>query len=186
MLHGVDSALQPFVFLFGLALQRARGNRRSDAVAFGLSAAIAGTLATLCAWSPGAWDLTAERRYTLTPGTRTFLTELQDDVVVTCYLTGSFPAEWKRLEQSIRTQLERFADVSGGRVRYQFIDIYASEDPKTKNGCTNKGCGSPASLMTKLVRKHFGRFGLRRSCRTAAARCRCNFFEANRRRLRMP
>ena len=67
------------------ALQRARGNRRSDAVAFGLSAAIAGTVATLCSWIPGAWDLTAERRYTLTPGTRMFLTELQDDVVVTCY-----------------------------------------------------------------------------------------------------
>jgi len=113
------------------ALQRSRGKRRSDAWAFVLSAGIAGTCAVAASWIPGAWDLTAEKRYTLTPATRTYLGELQDDVLITCYLTGSFPAEWKRLEQAIRTQLERFADVSGGRVRYQFVDIYASEDPKT-------------------------------------------------------
>lgn len=113
------------------ALQRSRGHRRADAISFGLSSALAATLALAFSWIPGGLDLTAEKRFTLTPATRTYLTELTDDVVVTCYLTGSFPAEWKRLEQAIRTQLEQFADVSGGRVRYQFVDIYASDDPKT-------------------------------------------------------
>ena len=46
----------------------------------------------------GAVDLTAEKRHTLAPGTLDLLDGLQDDVLVTCYLTGELPQEWKRLE----------------------------------------------------------------------------------------
>ena len=81
------------------------------------------------------FDLTAEKRHTLTEGSIVILDELNDhskDVVVTCYLTGDFPASWKRLEVAIREKLEEFADVSNNRLRFKFIDIYSTDDRRTR------------------------------------------------------
>ncbi|MFN9393345.1 MAG: gliding motility-associated ABC transporter substrate-binding protein GldG [Flavobacteriales bacterium] len=77
------------------------------------------------------WDLTEEKRHTLTPATREMLQEMQDRVFVRCYLHGDFPAGFKRLEQNIRERLQEFRDYSDGRVDYEFINIYESGNKKT-------------------------------------------------------
>lgn len=82
-----------------------------------------------------SFDLTAEKRHTLTEGSIVLLDELTDnskDVVVTCYLTGNFPASWKRLEYAIREKLEEFAGASNNRLRFKFIDIYSTDDRRTR------------------------------------------------------
>ena len=82
-----------------------------------------------------SFDLTAEKRHTLTEGSIVLLDELTDnskDVVVTCYLTGDFPASWKRLEYAIREKLEEFAGASNNRLRFKFIDIYSTDDRRTR------------------------------------------------------
>lgn len=76
-------------------------------------------------------DLTEEKRHTLTPSTVKMLRQLDDEVFVRCYLTGEFPARFKRLERSVRERLDEFNDYSGGKVSYEFINPYASGDEKT-------------------------------------------------------
>ena len=79
----------------------------------------------------GAVDLTAEKRHTLAEGTVALLEGLQDDVLVTCYLTGELPQEWKRLESEVESLLQRMAQASGGRLAFQFVDIYDIDDAQT-------------------------------------------------------
>jgi ABC-2 type transport system permease protein len=80
-------------------------------------------------------DLTSEKRHTLTEGSLQLMEELNADsrdVIVTCYLTGDFPAQWKRLENSIREKLEEFAVASSNHLRFQFVDIYETDDPRSQ------------------------------------------------------
>ena len=76
-------------------------------------------------------DLTEEKRHTLTPSTLELLETLDDQVFVRCYLSGEYPAMFKRLERSIRERLDEFNDYSNGQVSYEFINPYESGDERT-------------------------------------------------------
>ncbi len=79
------------------------------------------------------FDLTEENRHSLTDATVAMLDSLDDKIFIRCYLHGDFPAEFKKMEQSIRERLEEFRDYSGGMLDYEFIDPYESgDDKKTK------------------------------------------------------
>lgn len=75
-------------------------------------------------------DLTEEKRHSLTEATVALLDSLDDQIFIRCYLHGDFPAEFKKMEQSIRERLEEFRDYSGGKLDYEFIDPYESGDDK--------------------------------------------------------
>lgn len=74
------------------------------------------------------YDLTAEKRYTLSPSTKVLLQGLEDYVYVKIYLEGEFPAGFKRLQRSTRELLDEFRAVSGARIEYEFIDPTAIKD----------------------------------------------------------
>ena len=76
-------------------------------------------------------DLTEEKRHTLTPSTLELLETLDDQVFVRCYLSGEYPAMFKRLERSIRERLDEFNDYSNGQVSYEFINPFESGDERT-------------------------------------------------------
>jgi ABC-2 type transport system permease protein len=76
-------------------------------------------------------DLTEEKRHSLTPATKEMLDKIEDKIFIRCYLTGEFPASFKRLEQSIKERLDEFRDYSNDRIEYEFIDPYASGNKKT-------------------------------------------------------
>lgn len=67
-------------------------------------------------------DLTEEKRYTLSDATKNLLANLDDDIHVNVYLTGSLPPAFKRLENSVRETLEEFGARAGQDVTYRFID----------------------------------------------------------------
>jgi gliding-associated putative ABC transporter substrate-binding component GldG len=76
------------------------------------------------------WDLTEEKRHTLTDATKEMLENLNDQVFIRCYLHGDFPANFKRLEQSTLEKLQEFEDYSNGKIQFEFIDPYTSNDKK--------------------------------------------------------
>lgn len=96
-----------------------------------LGVAIQGVLFSLVSMVGFNWDLTEEQRFTLTDATVDLVEGLEDEVFVTCYLTGEYPAEWKRLERAIRSQLEDLSSMSDGNIRFQFIDVYEIDDQQT-------------------------------------------------------
>lgn len=81
-----------------------------------------------------SFDLTAEKRHTLSEGSQQLLDVIDEKgthIVVTCYLHGEYPAQWKRLELAIKEKLEEFAGASNGHLRFQFVDIYEVDDQHT-------------------------------------------------------
>ena len=126
---GVWMALSVLVTRFVLAQRRGRILREGTFLALSLGVVLVVWL--LGQQIHGSWDLTAEKRHTLAQGTRNVLDDLQDDLLVTCYLTGELPAHWKRLESAVASQLASMAKASSGRVKYQFVDLYESDDPQT-------------------------------------------------------
>jgi len=73
------------------------------------------------------FDLTSEKRYTLSPTTISLLENLDDYVFVKVYLEGDFPAEYKKLRNSTREMLDEFRAYSD-LVHYEFINPSESED----------------------------------------------------------
>ena len=122
-------ALSVLVSRFVLALRRGRVVREGTSLA--LSTAVLAVILVLGQLVHGAVDLTAEKRHTLAQGTVQLLEGLQDDVLVTCYLTGALPQEWKRLEGEVESLLQRMSQASDGKLSFQFVDIYAIDDPQT-------------------------------------------------------
>lgn len=66
-------------------------------------------------------DLTAEKRFTLTPASRQLLRELDDHVYFKVYLEGDFPAGFKRLRNSTREMLDEFRAYSDF-IHYEFVN----------------------------------------------------------------
>ncbi|WP_373514790.1 gliding motility-associated ABC transporter substrate-binding protein GldG [Persicitalea sp.] len=68
------------------------------------------------------WDLTEDKRYTVSDATKRLLEGLDRDVKVTVYLAGDFPPGFERLETATRETLEEFKTYADGHISYQFID----------------------------------------------------------------
>lgn len=58
------------------------------------------------------WDLTEDQRFTVSPATKDVLAQVNDRILVEVYLTGEFPAIFKRLEQATRTLLRRYERIN--------------------------------------------------------------------------
>ena len=82
------------------------------------------------------WDLTQEKRYTISDATKKLLRNLDGQVVVKVYLSGDFPAGFERLERAIQETLASFADYSGANLAYRFIE---PKDSKTQEELISKG-----------------------------------------------
>lgn len=67
------------------------------------------------------FDLTEEKRFTLTRPTRELLRGLKDQIYVTVLLDGEFPAGFKRLQTATREMLDDFRSETG-YLDYQFED----------------------------------------------------------------
>ncbi len=67
------------------------------------------------------FDLTEEKRFTLTKPTRTMLRELNSQVYVQILLEGEFPAGFKRLQTATKEMLDDFRSETG-YLDYQFED----------------------------------------------------------------
>lgn len=66
------------------------------------------------------FDLTKEKRFTLSPSTRNMLGNLDDVVVVDVFLEGEFPAGFKRLREATREKLQSFKEYAGAKIIYRF------------------------------------------------------------------
>lgn len=65
-------------------------------------------------------DLTAEKRYSVTPATRTLLQDMDSVITVKVFLTGDLPADYKKLSIATRDLLDEFRSLSGNRVQVSF------------------------------------------------------------------
>lgn len=84
------------------------------------------------------FDLTQEKRYTLSEATKNLLVNLPDDIHVDVYLTGDLPPGFKRLESAVRETLDEFQAEAGKTITYRFIDPALITNPDEKNKLIDK------------------------------------------------
>jgi ABC-2 type transport system permease protein len=77
------------------------------------------------------FDLTSEKRYSLSPATKDLLKKIDDIVYFKVYLEGDFPAGFKRLRNSTKEMLDEFRAYNKN-IQYEFINPSLSNDPKER------------------------------------------------------
>ena len=78
------------------------------------------------------YDLTSEKRYTLSDETKSLLKNLDDIVYFKVYLEGDFPAGFKRLRRETKELLDEFRAYNKN-IHYEFINPSESEDVEERN-----------------------------------------------------
>ena len=78
------------------------------------------------------FDLTSEKRYTLSPTTKEILNDLTDYVYFKVYLEGDFPAGFKKLRRETKEMLDEFRAYSKF-IDYEFINPSESADAAERN-----------------------------------------------------
>lgn len=73
------------------------------------------------------FDLTSEKRYSLSEPTKKTLKNLEDIVYFQVYLEGEFPAGFKRLKRETREMLDQFRAYTDN-IEYEFVNPSASSD----------------------------------------------------------
>ena len=101
------------------------------------------------------FDLTAEKRYSLSDSTKKILRRLDDHILVTVYLEGrDMPIGFKRLKNATQEILDEFRFYSKGNFEYRFMDPFADTDPETQKNIyfqlTEKGL-IPTDIMEKTA-----------------------------------
>lgn len=84
-------------------------------------------------------DLTEEKRYSLSQGTKNLLDEVSEPLLIKVYLEGAFPAGFERLRQETRFMLEEWS-AQNGNVFFEFINPNEAErSTEFKNQLANQG-----------------------------------------------
>lgn len=79
------------------------------------------------------FDLTQEKRYTVSAGTKAYLKELNDVVYVKVYLgEKNLPAGFRRLQKATRELLDEFKVYGKQNIEFEFVNPSESPDQKTR------------------------------------------------------
>ncbi len=97
-------------------------NKRKDITSLILAVTILVLLNIVGTYVFHRFDLTSEKRYTLSDATKKLLGGLNDVVYVKVYLEGEFPSGFKRLRDETREMLDEFRVYSNDNIEYEFIN----------------------------------------------------------------
>lgn len=88
------------------------------------------------------WDLTAEKRYSISQPSKTLVKDLKDVVTVKVYLDGDLNAGFTRLRESTKNMLNELRAYGGKNIEYEFIDPMAVQNLDERK-----------ALMTDLIQR---------------------------------
>ena len=74
------------------------------------------------------FDLTEEKRYSLSTATEQLLDSLNNEIYFKVYLAGDLQYDYKKLSEAAEDLLEEFKAQAGENVTYSFIDPNEDED----------------------------------------------------------
>ena len=79
------------------------------------------------------FDLTAEKRYTLSETSKKLCTQIKDRLYVKVYLDGEMSSKFKRFRNELRDLLYEFREASGQKIDIEFTDPLEGKDNKDKS-----------------------------------------------------
>ena len=83
------------------------------------------------------WDLTKDKRYTLSDATHDVLKNLEDPVLVKAYFTEELPLDYNRGKEEFKDMLNEYATISKGMLDFEFVD--PASDPAIEQEAQQKG-----------------------------------------------
>lgn len=101
-------------------------NKKKSLIRLGLIVGVLILLNVVAYFFYGFYDLTEDKRYSVTEPTQELIKNLDERIFVTVYLEGEFPAGFRRLQGGVKDVLKKFRSLSS-KVNYQFIDPNAGE-----------------------------------------------------------
>ncbi len=106
-----------------------RTRAATESIAFlGAVAGILVLLNVLGMFFFGRVDLTKNKLFSLSDGSKRVVQSLEDDLQVTAYFTKDLPPPFNATERYVRDLLEEYASAAKGRVKLRFVDPSNSED----------------------------------------------------------
>jgi ABC-2 type transport system permease protein len=104
------------------------GNKRKDIINFVMTAAIVILANFVFSFYFKRFDLTTEKRYTLSESTRKLLKDLDDVVYLKVYLQGDLNPDFTRLRNETKEILDEFRAYSKNQIDYEFINPTENPD----------------------------------------------------------
>ena len=107
--------------------------KRKDIAMLLMVVCILALLNFVCSFAFKRFDLTTEKRYTLSESTRKLLKELDDVVYLKVYLQGDFNPSFTRLKNETKEILDEFRAYSNHNLEYEFINPTENPDKEGVN-----------------------------------------------------
>ncbi|HEY4153808.1 MAG TPA: gliding motility-associated ABC transporter substrate-binding protein GldG [Puia sp.] len=79
------------------------------------------------------FDLTSEKRYTLSAPVKKMLNNIHDQVNIDIYLQGNLKSGLRKLRNSTEALLQEFNDYADGNIHYRMVDPVAGGDDSTRS-----------------------------------------------------
>lgn len=76
------------------------------------------------------FDLTKEKRFTLSPTSKNLIDSLNTTLTFNIYLEGELNSKFKQLRTSLRDMLQEMGDIADGKIKYRFIDPFEGKSLK--------------------------------------------------------
>lgn len=106
--------------------------KKNQLISFGITVVIIIVINVIASFVYTRFDLTSEKRYTLSDTSKEILKNLDDYVYFRIYLEGEFPAGFKKLRKETKEMLDEFRAYSKF-VDYDFINPSESNDAAERN-----------------------------------------------------
>lgn len=97
-------------------------NKKRDMTMVILTVGILVLINFICSFVFKRFDLTSEKRYTLSESTKKLLKSLDDVVYIKVYLQGDFNPSFTRLKNETRELLDEFRAYSDGNLEYELVN----------------------------------------------------------------
>ena len=130
---------QRVIWLMPNAVSSAARNLPSNYQHFFASILILAALLIASSFLKFRFDLTSDKRYTLSEPVKTVLKKLQSPVTVEFYLTGDLNPGFYQLQKAALDMLNEFSNLSPGNISYRIINPYLESDKEFIKTLQEKG-----------------------------------------------
>jgi ABC-2 type transport system permease protein len=115
------------------AVSNVRSARRQSLMRFAFMLVILVSVNIISSFVFYRFDLTGEKRYSLSASSKEELNKMNDVMYVKIYLEGDLPPAFKKLRNSVKELLDEFRVYARDNIEYEFVDPSASAVKKERD-----------------------------------------------------
>jgi gliding-associated putative ABC transporter substrate-binding component GldG len=104
----------------------------------------------LASFAHDRFDLTEEKRYTLSRATKNLLQELNEPLVIKVFLKGDIPSEFRKLSNATGDFLRILKEAGSSKIQYQFIDPLETSNGNSWGDSLKSFGATPVNLSVQV------------------------------------